>query len=151
MSYPTPDMFGPRVTAGFEVPRPQLAAALVTALRATTVVHRAVGTVGTALAADVAICEQLVQLSTTWRVALQRAESEAMDKLGVGLRPGAARRLDLDGGRSILIVHGDGWSLVGSTPGVLLFLLDIAPGLVIDRSRAEGAAELVSGLADRLS
>jgi len=151
MSHRTPDMFGPRVTAGTEVPRPQLATALAAALRATTVVQRAVGTVGAALGADMTICEQLGQLRTPWRVALRRAESEAMDKLGVGLLPGAARRLDLACGRSIVIVHGDGWSLVGSPPTVLLFLLDIAPGLVIDRSRAEGAAGLVSGLADRLS
>jgi hypothetical protein len=169
MNYRTPDISGPGVTtgsevsagsevwavsevpAGSEVPRPQLAGALATALRATTVVECAVGTVSAALTADVAICEQLVQLSTAWRVALRRAESEAMDKLGVGVRPGAARRFDLDGGRSVVIVHGDGWSLVGSTPALLIFVLDIAPGLVIDRSRAEGAAQLVSGLVDHLS
>lgn len=151
MSHRTPDMFGPPVRAEREVPRPQLAAALATALRATNTVEHAVTTVGTALVADVTICDQLVQLSTGWRVALRRAESEAMDKLGVGLRPGAARRLDLDTGRSIIIVHGDGWSLVGRTTGVLLFLLDVAPGLVIDRSRAQGAGELVSGLTERLA
>ncbi|MGH4012948.1 MAG: hypothetical protein ACRDSL_03240 [Pseudonocardiaceae bacterium] len=151
MSHRTPDMFGPRVAAGREVPRPQLAGALASALRTTNVVERAVAAVGTALVTDLSICDQLVQLSTVWRVALRRAESQARDKLGVGLSPGAARRLDLDCGGSIVIVHGDGWSLVARTPAVLLVLLDVAPGLVIDRSRAEGAAELVSGLADRLS
>lgn len=151
MNHRTPDMFGPRVATGGDVPRPQLAGALATALKVTDIVEHAVATVGTALLADVMICDQLVHLSTGWRVALRRAESEVMDRLGVGLRPGAARRLDLDSGCSIIIVHGDGWSLVGRTPDVLLFLLDVAPGLVIDRSRAQGAGELVSGLAERLA
>lgn len=151
MSHRAPDMFGPRVPAGNEVPRPQLAGALASALRGTNVVERAAGEVSTALVTDVSICDQLADLPTVWRVALHRAESQAMEKLGVGLSPGAARRFDLGCGRNVVIVHGDGWSLVARTPGVLVFLLDVAPGMVIDRSRADGAAELVNGLTARLS
>ena len=106
---------------------------------------------GTALVTDLTICDELVRLSTVRRVVLRRAESQAVEKLGIGLHPGAARRLDLEGGHSVIIVHGDGWSLFGRTPAVLLFLLDAAPGLIIDRSHADGASELVRGLAERLS
>lgn len=134
-----------------EVARPQVAVALASALRATNVVQRAVLTAGAALVTDLTISDQLGQLSTVRRVMLWRAESQAMEKLGVGLHPGAARRLDLRCGHSVIIVHGDGWSLVGRHPGVLLYLLDVAPGLVIDRSRAEGAGDLVSGLTERLA
>lgn len=133
------------------MPRPQAAAALATALRATNVVHRAVAWAGSALVAELTICDQLGQLSGVWRVMLRNAESQAMEKLGVGLHPGAARRVDLDCGQSVIIVHGDGWSLVGRTPDVLLYVLDVAPGLVIDRSRAEGADDLVRGLTERLN
>lgn len=133
------------------MPRPQVAAALATALRRTNVVQRAVARAGAALVADLTICDQLGQLSGVWRVMLCSAESQAMEKLGVGLHPGAARRVDLDCGHSVIIVHGDGWSLVGRTPDVLLYVLDVAPGLVIDRSRAEGAGELVQGLTERLN
>lgn len=151
MSHRTPDMFGSRGTAGIEVARPQVAAALASALRGTTVVQRAVWTAAAALVADLTISDQLGRLSTVRRVVLRRAESQAMEKLGVGLHPGAARRLDLRCGHSVIIVHGDGWSLVGRTPAVLLYLLDVAPALVIDRSRAEGAGDLVRGLAERLA
>lgn len=150
MSHRTPDMFGSRGTAGMQVARPQAAAALASALRGTNVVQHAVSTAGAALVADLTISDQLGQLSTVQRVVLRRAESQAMEKLGIGLHPGAARRLDLSSGHSVIIVHGDGWSLVGRTPGVLLYLLDVAPGLVIDRSRAEGAGDLVTGLTERL-
>ena len=150
MSHRSPDMSGPGGTAGMQVARPQVAAALATALQRTNVVQRAVSTAGAALVADLTISDQLGQLSTVLRVVLRRAESQAMEKLGVGLHPGAARRLELRCGHSVIIVHGDGWSLVGRTPGVLLYLLDVAPGLVIDRSRAEGAGDLVTGLTDRL-
>lgn len=151
MSQRPPDMFAPRVTAEGDVPRPQFAGALALALRTSAEVEQAIATVGTALAVEVTRCDQLVRLTPECRVALRRAESQAVDGLGVGLSPGTARRIVLDCGRSVVIVHGDGWSLVGSTPAVLLFVLDIAPGLVIDRSGVEGAAELVSGLAEQLS
>lgn len=151
MSHRTPDMFGPGGTAGVEVARPQVAAALASALRGTNVVERAVWTAAAALVTGLDISDRLDQLSTVRRVVLRRAESQAMEKLGVGLHPGTARRLDLRCGHSVIIVHGDGWSLVGRTPGVLLYLLDVAPGLVIDRSRAEGAGDLVNGLTERLA
>jgi hypothetical protein len=151
MSHHTPGLSDSPATQGTEVPRPQLAGALATALKPkAATVPQAVAAVAATLATDVLLCDQLGRLPTGWRVALRRAESEATDKLGVGLSPVAAHRLDLDDGCRLIIVHGDGWSLIGRTPRVLLFLLDVAPGLVIDRSRAEGAGELVSGLAERL-
>lgn len=147
---PQTEAFGPQTADRVEMPRPQLAGVLAGALRATPVVEEAVTTLRLRCFADVRRYDQLTQLSTVWRVALRRAESEAGDKLGVGISPGAAHRTTLADGRSIIIVHGDGWSLVGSTPAVLVFLLDAAPGVVIDRSWAEGAAELVNGLAGLL-
>lgn len=113
--------------------------------------QRAVARAGAALVTDLTICDQLRQLAAVWRLMLRTAESQAMEKLGVGLHPGAARRVDLECGQSIILVHGDGWSLVGRTPDVLLYVLDVAPGLVIDRSRAEGAGDLVRGLTERLN
>jgi hypothetical protein len=142
--------FRARIADGVEVPRPHLAVALARALRTTAVPGHAVATVATTLTADVVLYDQLSRLATDWRVALRRAESEAVDQLGVGLTPGAAHRLDLESGQRVLVVHGDGWSLVGRTPAVLVFVLDVAPGMVIDRSDAGGAAELVRGLTDQL-
>lgn len=151
MSHRAPHIPGPRIALGMEVSRPQLAGALAVALEATTVVEQATATVAARLTTDLVLCDQLGQLPTAWRAALWRAESQATDRLGVGLSPGAAHRFDLDSGSSVVVVHGDGWSLVGRTLSVLIILLDVAPGLVIDRSRAEGAIGLVDGLAARLA
>lgn len=147
MSQNALEAFGSRVADGMDVPRPQLAVAVAHALRTTTVVEHVVATVATRLLADVVLCDQVSRLQDPWRVALRRAESEAMDQLGVGLTPGASHRIDIDGEHAVVLLHGDGWSLVARTRTVLVFLLDAAPGVVIDRSQAEGAAELVSGLA----
>jgi hypothetical protein len=150
MSHHAVDPFGSRISDGMEVPRPHLAVALANALRTTAVAEHAVATVATTLTADVVLCDQLSRLTPEWRVALRRAESEAIDQVGVGLSPGAAHRVEVDSRHSIVVVHGDGWSLVGRTPAVLVLVLDVAPGLVIDRSDAEGAAELVHGLINQL-
>jgi len=99
----------------------------------------------TTLRADLVLCESLNRLTAEQRIELRRAESEAIDAVGVGLAAGTAHRL-----APAVVLHGDGWSLVGRSGPVLLFLLDAAVGLVIDRSCAEGAAELVEGIATRL-
>lgn len=149
------------MTADSEVPRPRLAVALAAGLRTAPAVHDAVAEASHTLGADVALYCQLAELPTAWRVVLRRAESEAMDKLCVGLSPGGAHRIDVGTGQEpagqepatgqepgrIIVVHGDGWSLVGRTPAVLAFVLDAAPDTVIDRSAADGAEHLVRGLA----
>lgn len=144
MSRTAAEPVGEHVVDGMDVPRPQLAAALVRALEGTTVAEHAVALTATTLQADVVLCESLARLSDRQRVALQRAESQAIETVGLGVPDGAAHRLAPG-----VVLHGDGWSVVGRGCPVLLFLLDAALGLVIDRSRAEGAAELVEAIAAR--
>lgn len=141
MSRTVAEPVGEHVLDGMDVPRPQLAAALGRALGDTTVAEHAVALTATTLQADVALCESLSRLSGRQRVALRRAESEAIEAVGLSVPDGAAHRL-----ATAVVLHGDGWSVVGRGCPVLLFLLDAAPGLVIDRSRAEGAAELVEAI-----
>lgn len=141
ISRTTLDPIGPRVSDGMDVPRPQLADALARALGGTTVAEHAVALVATTLQADIALCESISRLSEPQRVALRHAESQAMQAAGVDLAHGVA---------PAVVLHGNGWTLVGRPCPVLIFLLDAAPGLVIDRSRAEGAAELVEGIAAHL-
>lgn len=150
MSRSTVEPLGSRIADGMDLPRPQLAAALAVALRRTTVVEHVVAAAAGALPADLALCEQLARLPGQQRVALRRAESAAIDAVGIGVAPGSAHLVALDGGQRVLLAHGDGWSLVGRTRSTLLFLLDVAPGLVIDRSHADGATELITGLAEHL-
>ncbi|MQA12786.1 MAG: hypothetical protein GEV09_01050 [Pseudonocardiaceae bacterium] len=150
MSRSTTEPIGARVADGMDVPRPQLAAALARGLSHTTVCEHVVATMAAELAADVALCEQLARLPSRERVVLRRAESQAMDAVALGLAAGSAHRIAPDGGAEVLVLHGDGWSLVARSGPVLVFLLDAAPCLVIDRSRADGAAELVADLDARI-
>lgn len=145
------ETIGTHVADGMDVPRSQLALALARGLSHTTVCEHVVATVAAELAADVALCEQVARLSPQQRVALQRAESQVIDSVGMGLPPGTAHRIAPEGGAEVLVLHGDGWSLVARGAPVLVFLLDDAPGLAIDRSRADGAAELTAGLTAQLS
>ncbi|MPZ66140.1 MAG: hypothetical protein GEU83_11710 [Pseudonocardiaceae bacterium] len=137
---------GSHVADGMDVPRPRLAASLATALTRTTVCEHVVAMVATELAADVQLCEQVARLSSQQRVALRRAESQVIDSVGVGLPTGTAHCVGPEGDAEVTLLHGDGWSLVARSAPVLVFLLDVAPGLVIDRSRADGAADLVTDL-----
>lgn len=142
---------GAHVADGMDVPRPQLAAALANGLSRTTVCEHVVATVAAELAADVVLCEQVARLSPQQRVALRRAESQVTDSVGVGLPAGTAHRVGAEGEAAVTVLHGDGWSLVARDASVLMFLLDAAPGLVIDRSRADGAVNLVADLTAQLS
>lgn len=140
---------GTHVADGMDVPCSQLAVALANGLSRTTVCEHVVAMVAAELAADVVLCEQVARLSPQQRVALRRAESQVIDSVGVGLPAGTAHRIAPDGGAEVIVLHGDGWSLVARSTPVLMFLLDAAPGLVIDRSRADGAVELVADLSSQ--
>lgn len=140
---------GSHVADGMDVPRPRLASALANGLSRTTVCEHVVATAAAELAADVVLCEQVARLSSQQRVALRRAESQLIDSVGVGLPAGTAYRIGPEGDDAVTVLHGDGWSLVARSAPVLVFLLDVAPGLVIDRSRADGAVELVAGLSSQ--
>ncbi len=141
----TLDPIGTRVADGMDVPRPQLADALARALGSTTVAEHAVALAATTLLADVVLCESLTRLTVEQRTALRRAESQAIDAAETELAPRTAHRL-----APAVVLHGDEWSLVGRSGPALLFVLDAAVGLVIDRSRAEGAAELVDAIGAHL-
>lgn len=146
MSRSGAEPIGAHVADGMDVPRPRLASAVATALAGTTVCEHVVALVATELAADVDLCEQVARLSSQQRVALRRAESQVIHSVGMGLPAGTAHRVGLEGDTEVAVLHGDGWSLVARRGPVLVFLLDVAPGLVIDRSRADGAADLVTDL-----
>lgn len=137
---------GSHVADGMDVPRSQLAAALARGLSHTTVCEHVVATVAAELVADLELCEQVGRLSPQQRSVLQRAESQAAGAIGVGLPAGTAHRVAPADGAEVTVLHGDGWSLVARGAPVLVFLLDVAPGLVIDRSRAQGAGSLVAAL-----
>lgn len=135
---------GVRVADGMGVPRPQLAGALCHALGDTTVAEHAVALAATTLYADVALCESPSRLPEPQRDELRRAESQSIEQAEGGRLDGAYRA------GPVVVLHGEGWSVVGRSGPVLLFLLDAAPGLVIDRSLAEGAAELVAEFTTRV-
>jgi hypothetical protein len=150
MSKARRDPIGSHVADGMDVPRSQLAAALARGLSHTTVCEHVVASVAAELAADLELCEQVDRLPSQQRSALQRAESQAVGAIGAGRPAGTAHRVapgDSEGAAEVTVLHGDGWSLVARGAPVLMVLLDDAPGLVIDRSRADGAVALVAGLA----
>lgn len=142
---------GTRVADGMDLPRPLLAAALAGGLRRASVAEHAVAYAATELCADLFLCDDVARLSEPARAELRRAESRAIDALGVGLAPGCAQLHPLADGAGVLVVHGDGWSLVARTPNVLFFLLDGQPAVAIERSYGAGAAELIAGLVDRVT
>jgi hypothetical protein len=150
MSKERREPIGSHVADGMDVPRSKLAAALAHGASHTTVCEHVVATVAAELVADLELCEQADRLSAQQRSALQRAESQAAGAIGVGIPAGTARRIAPGDGAEVTVLHGDGWSLVARGAPVLMFLLDVAPGLVIDRSRAHGAATLVAALAAQL-
>lgn len=149
MSRTVAEPYVARMADGMDVPRPQLAGVLARCLSRTTVSEHVVALAATELAADVVLCEQVARLSPPQRVALHRAESQAIDTVGHGLPADAAHLVTADSGAAVTVVHGDGWSLIARSGPTLLILLDAAPCLVIDRSYADGAAELVDGCSPR--
>lgn len=132
------------------MPRPQLAGALARALSTSNVAEHAVATVATELLSDVVLCDQIDRLTAHQRVALRRAEGSALDAKTLGVPAGSGHRVAAASGTGVLVLHGDGWTLVGRDGPTLLFLIDNAPGVIIDRSWADGALDLIIGLAERL-